>query len=75
MTLQNSTAMTGQSYDDDYVASLLAKDAKSAKKTYELVGIDAFSSKRYVSTLTGCATRKSTFALHHRLVETHQILD
>jgi hypothetical protein len=46
--------MTGRSFDDDYVANLLAKDAKSAKKTYELVGIDAFSSKRYVSSGWRC---------------------
>jgi hypothetical protein len=51
----DSIAMTGQSYDDDYIANLLTKDAKTAKKTYELVGIDAFSSKRYVTTLTGGA--------------------
>jgi hypothetical protein len=64
--------MTGQSYDDDYIANLLAKDAKTAKKTYELVGIDAFGSKRYVTTLTGGAPWRSTFAPHNRLVESYK---
>ena len=35
--------------EDEYIAKLLQEDAKSAKKTYELVGIDAFNSKRCVS--------------------------
>ena len=41
--------MTNDINDDDYVANLLKQDAKSAKKKYELVGIDAFNPKRCVS--------------------------
>ncbi|KAF3040231.1 hypothetical protein E8E12_000160 [Didymella heteroderae] len=32
--------------DDEYVANLLAQDAKKTTKTYELVGLDAFNPKR-----------------------------
>lgn len=35
--------------DDGYIAKLLAEDAKSARKTYELVGLDAFNPKRCVA--------------------------
>jgi hypothetical protein len=58
--------MTGNTFDDNYVAKLLAQDAKSAKKTYDLVGIDAFSSKRCVLTLISCSAEKFTVALHNR---------
>lgn len=34
--------------DDEYVAKLLAQDAKKTTKTYDLVGLDAFNSKRCV---------------------------
>jgi hypothetical protein len=37
--------------NDEYVAKLLAQDAKKASKTYDLVGIDAFNSKRCVWSL------------------------
>jgi hypothetical protein len=65
-----SLAMTGQTYDDEYVAKLLAQDAKSAKKTYELVGIDAFGSKRCVPTLTCCTARRGTIVIHDRIGDT-----
>ncbi|KAJ4325522.1 hypothetical protein N0V94_000665 [Neodidymelliopsis sp. IMI 364377] len=32
--------------DDEYVAKLLAQDAKKSSKTYDLVGLDAFNPKR-----------------------------
>ncbi|KAJ8118000.1 hypothetical protein OPT61_g933 [Boeremia exigua] len=32
--------------DDEYVAKLLAQDAKKTSKTYDLVGLDAFNAKR-----------------------------
>ncbi|KAF1913866.1 hypothetical protein BDU57DRAFT_502795 [Ampelomyces quisqualis] len=32
--------------DDNYIAKLLVQDAKTANKKYELVGLDAFNSKR-----------------------------
>ncbi|KAF9698910.1 hypothetical protein EKO04_003063 [Ascochyta lentis] len=32
--------------DDDYVAKLLAQDAKKSTKTYDLVGLDAFNPRR-----------------------------
>jgi hypothetical protein len=34
--------------DDEYIAKLLAQDAKKTSKTYDLVGIDAFNPKRCV---------------------------
>lgn len=37
--------------DDEYVANLLAQDAKKTSKTYDLVGIDAFNPKRCVGSL------------------------
>lgn len=37
--------------DDEYVARLLAQDAKKTSKTYELVGLDAFNPKRCVRSL------------------------
>jgi hypothetical protein len=37
--------------DDEYVAKLLAQDAKKASKTYDLVGMDAFNPKRCVGSL------------------------
>jgi hypothetical protein len=59
--------MTGNLDDDEYVANLLKQDAKSAKKKYELVGIDAFNPKRCVTNLLGisecnCLSEKSTHA-------------
>lgn len=39
--------------DDNYIAKLLAQDAKTANKKYELVGLDAFSLKRCVTGLHG----------------------
>lgn len=39
--------------DDEYVANLLKQDAKTAKTKYELVGIEAFNSKRCVASLFG----------------------
>jgi hypothetical protein len=39
--------------DDEYIASLLTQEAKNAKKKYELVGLDAFSSKRCATGLSG----------------------
>jgi hypothetical protein len=59
--------MTGNLDDDEYVANLLKQDAKSAKKKYELVGIDAFNPKRCVTNLLGisecnCLNEKSTHA-------------
>ncbi|KZM19805.1 hypothetical protein ST47_g9117 [Ascochyta rabiei] len=32
--------------DDEYIAKLLAQDAKESTKTYDLVGLDAFNSRR-----------------------------
>lgn len=37
--------------DDEYVAKLLAQDAKNTTKTYDLVGLDAFNPKRCVGCL------------------------
>ena len=37
--------------DDEYVARLLAQDAKKTSKTYDLVGLDAFNPKRCVGSL------------------------
>jgi hypothetical protein len=37
--------------DDNFIAQLLVQDAKTATKKYELVGLDAFSSKRCVTNL------------------------
>jgi hypothetical protein len=45
--------MAGNVNDDEYVASLLRQDAQSAKKKYELVGINAFNPKRCVPSLPG----------------------
>jgi hypothetical protein len=47
--------MAGNLDDDEYIAKLLKQDAKSAKKTYELVGLDAFNPKRCVANLLGSA--------------------
>lgn len=41
--------MPNDMLDDQHVAELLKQEAKSAKKKYELVGIDAFNPKRCVS--------------------------
>ncbi|KAH7406075.1 hypothetical protein DE146DRAFT_787245 [Phaeosphaeria sp. MPI-PUGE-AT-0046c] len=38
--------MSGGTNDDEYIAELLVQDARHATKKYELVGIDAFNSKR-----------------------------
>lgn len=35
--------------DDEYVATLLKREAKASAKQYELVGIDAFNPKRCVA--------------------------
>lgn len=37
--------------NDEYVAKLLAQDAKKTAKTYDLVGLDAFNPKRCVGSL------------------------
>jgi hypothetical protein len=37
--------------DDEYVAKLLAHDAKKTTKTYDLVGLDAFNPTRCVGSL------------------------
>jgi hypothetical protein len=43
--------MAGNLDDDEYVASLIKQDAQTAKKKYELVGLDAFNPKRCVTSL------------------------
>ena len=37
--------------NDEYVAKLLAQDAKKISKTYDLVGLNAFNPKRCVESL------------------------
>jgi len=50
--------MAGKAIDDDeYVANLLKQDAEQAAKQYRLVGLDAFRSARYVSSLHAKPTR------------------
>jgi hypothetical protein len=56
--------------DDEYVATLLKQEAKSAKKTYELVGLDAFNPKRCVAVLISsasgsCLNAKRTHAVRY----------
>jgi hypothetical protein len=58
--------------DDEYVATLLKQEAKSAKKTYELVGLDAFNPKRCVTILISsasgsCLTETRTHAVRYPL--------
>jgi hypothetical protein len=43
--------MAGNLDDDEYIASILKQDAQTAKKKYELVGLDAFNPKRCVTSL------------------------
>jgi hypothetical protein len=57
--------------DDEYVANLLKQDAKSARKKYDLVGIDAFSHKRCVGNFPGTcycdrSSHKGTCALGYK---------
>ncbi|KAF2132200.1 hypothetical protein P153DRAFT_383087 [Dothidotthia symphoricarpi CBS 119687] len=58
--------MAGNIHDDEYVANLLDQDAKSAKKKYELVGIDAFNPKRSKSG----APKPNTNFLRHIIRQT-----
>ena len=64
--LRDDSTMASKLDDDEYVANLLKQDAKNATKKYELVGIDAFNSKRCVANrfdLRNCSDCTSTCAL------------